>query len=457
MGEAVSTVNYTYDSYWKDKLTAYGDTQITTDAMGNPLNYTGKNIFVEEINGTLEWNGRQLSAAVVNATRYEFSYNTDGLRTSVKELASDGTVRNMYYYIWENGKLTGFIIDDKLGDGDATLKMLYDSTGDSIGYEIINQGDDVVRTMHFQKNMQGDITGVFDDSERHLISYTYDAWGNVTLDVVATGNSGTLAALAAAIYTPITYRGYMYDYFTGLYYLQSRYYNPTYGRFLNADTTEILEATQGTPLGANLFAYCNNNPVNMVDYGGTLGLVATIALVIIIIVIFDYIINNDDLYTKSFLTTIRDFKISKMLNKYTVLSGLFDFGSSFSNILDIYDEHAEIFLLYYAHSKNIVDYGTGVNNAPYYPEYAEVCGDGTVYKERCGAAYTMAIDLGLINRGVLWQELTCEQQYVFVKGMMFYDYVMWRDLTFFSTKKMGNWGTEELAGFYFGFMDILNK
>ena len=39
---------------------------------------------------------------------------------------------------------------------------------------------------------------------------------------------------------------------------------------MNADTTEILEATQGTPLGANLFAYCNNNPVNMVDYSGFL-------------------------------------------------------------------------------------------------------------------------------------------------------------------------------------------
>ena len=75
-------------------------------------------------------------------------------------------------------------------------------------------------------------------------------------------------ALVALMFTPITYRGYNYDINTGLYYLQTRYYNPAYGRFLNADTTEILERTKGTVLGANIFAYCNNNPVMNVDYTG---------------------------------------------------------------------------------------------------------------------------------------------------------------------------------------------
>lgn len=75
-------------------------------------------------------------------------------------------------------------------------------------------------------------------------------------------------ALVALMFTPITYRGYNYDIYTGLYYLQSRYYNPSYGRFLNADTTEIIERTKGTVLGANIFAYCNNNPVMNVDYEG---------------------------------------------------------------------------------------------------------------------------------------------------------------------------------------------
>ena len=67
---------------------------------------------------------------------------------------------------------------------------------------------------------------------------------------------------------PITYRGYNYDFTTGLYYLQSRYYNPEWGRFLNCDDTSILLATQGETHGANLFAYCGNDPINRVDYSG---------------------------------------------------------------------------------------------------------------------------------------------------------------------------------------------
>ena len=58
----------------------------------------------------------------------------------------------------------------------------------------------------------------------------------------------------------------MSDQETGLYYLQSRYYNPTWGRFLNADT--FVSTGQG-PLGNNMFAYCRNNPVKRTDASGT--------------------------------------------------------------------------------------------------------------------------------------------------------------------------------------------
>ena len=123
-------------------------------------------------------------------------------------------------------------------------------------------------TLLFRKNIQGDIVEVYDDSANLMLSYTYDAWGNVTATVHDESNQGLIRAYMAITYVPITYRGYMYDAYTGLYYLQSRYYNSTYGRFLNADTTEILESTQGTPLGSNLFAYCNNNPIFKVDPTG---------------------------------------------------------------------------------------------------------------------------------------------------------------------------------------------
>ena len=54
----------------------------------------------------------------------------------------------------------------------------------------------------------------------------------------------------------------------GLYYLQSRYYNPTTGRFINADLVDTLISTIGDITDKNLFNYCDNNPVMRIDGGG---------------------------------------------------------------------------------------------------------------------------------------------------------------------------------------------
>ena len=66
---------------------------------------------------------------------------------------------------------------------------------------------------------------------------------------------------------PFRYRGYYYDVETGFYYLQSRYYDPSTGRFISADG--FAHTGQGV-LGTNMFAYCENNPVNRVDSTGQL-------------------------------------------------------------------------------------------------------------------------------------------------------------------------------------------
>ena len=63
----------------------------------------------------------------------------------------------------------------------------------------------------------------------------------------------------------VRYRGYYYDTDTGLYYLQSRYYNPKWGRFLNADG---YVSTGTGLLGYNMYAYCDNNPVMGYDPTG---------------------------------------------------------------------------------------------------------------------------------------------------------------------------------------------
>jgi RHS repeat-associated protein len=62
----------------------------------------------------------------------------------------------------------------------------------------------------------------------------------------------------------LRYRGYVYDEDTTLYYLQTRYYDPTTGRFINADDTAFI-GSSGTAIGDNIYTYCENNPVNNVD------------------------------------------------------------------------------------------------------------------------------------------------------------------------------------------------
>ena len=95
---------------------------------------------------------------------------------------------------------------------------------------------------------------------RVVANYTYDAYGNVTVSSPVSGeNIGTV--------NPVRYKDYIYDTETNWYYLQTRYYDPTVGRFLNADG---YMDTGDSVLGTNMFAYCGNNPVKYSDSTGQL-------------------------------------------------------------------------------------------------------------------------------------------------------------------------------------------
>ena len=106
------------------------------------------------------------------------------------------------------------------------------------------------------------MTGLVNASGTRVVSYTYDAWGNLLT------TTGSLAATLGE-QNPLRYRGYVYDTETGLYYLQSRYYNPGWGRFINADDTTLLASSSSKAhWDKNVFVYCDNNPLNRVDEDG---------------------------------------------------------------------------------------------------------------------------------------------------------------------------------------------
>ena len=113
---------------------------------------------------------------------------------------------------------------------------------------------------YYRKNLQGDILAIVNASGSIVAQYDYDAWGTV-LSV-----TGILASTIGAI-NPFRYRGYYYDTETKLYYLNSRYYDPEVGRFINADDVQYL-GENGDFVNYNLFAYCANNPVKTVDENG---------------------------------------------------------------------------------------------------------------------------------------------------------------------------------------------
>ena len=104
---------------------------------------------------------------------------------------------------------------------------------------------------------KGDITGIYDDQGNIVCRYVYDAWGKLISVKDASGTNITSQSHVAHL-NPLRYRGYYYDSDTALYYLQTRYYNPEWGRFLNAD---CLFVAGDVLTGSNMFAYCGNNPV----------------------------------------------------------------------------------------------------------------------------------------------------------------------------------------------------
>gem|GEM_PF-6059824 len=97
-----------------------------------------------------------------------------------------------------------------------------------------------------------------------VANYEYDAWGKVVSIKYANGNDINVSNHIGVI-NPIRYRGYYYDSETGFYYLKSRYYDPAICRFISADSLLLIGSSSSS---LNLFAYCGNNPVNRVDYGG---------------------------------------------------------------------------------------------------------------------------------------------------------------------------------------------
>lgn len=309
---------------FSDLLTSYIGQNITYDGIGNPTTYYGANMSGEDEGFNFEWQGTLLKSATSSdgKSKFIYKYNQEGQRTRKESYSlSDEDiweVSSVIEYFWENDMLSAYSLTLYTSDEpqSAVIKMLYDEYQSPIGICINPNADyepesvdtnsdqsginlNITLTDNiwwFVKDGQGNVISMVSQADGKIMGFHYDSYGNLSIDIDGTSiddfwqqieqniqNNPTwlapiiifLGALASAVAIGIiltinqtTYRGYLYDYETGLYYCQNRYYSPSWGRFISMDDPAQLTQNMEEPLNANLFTYCYNDPVNNIDPNG---------------------------------------------------------------------------------------------------------------------------------------------------------------------------------------------
>ena len=253
--------SYTYDTYGrlstvgnnsltydiKGRLISFGNITFTYDAYGNRLT---------KGNETYQWTrGTLLSQFVKGNQTVQFTYDYQNRRYQ-KKINNSLTIT--YYY--HDNRLIG-----EKRSNNKEIRYFYDETG-IVGFNYYNGLSST--SYHYVKNPFNQIIGIVDKMGSFVTRYIYDAWGNHKV-LTATGDEDTNMSSVGNI-NPIRYKGYYYDVETGLYYLLARYYDPSIMQFISPDEFQYLN--QDNISGFHLYAYCNNNPVMLMDEDGHLAI-----------------------------------------------------------------------------------------------------------------------------------------------------------------------------------------
>ncbi len=254
---------FVYGESMPDKLTSFNGKNITYDANGRVSTYDG---------WTYAWERDKLkSIEKPNATdefppKYTFTYNAYGERTEKQyihveslppqtDYLTNSTTTYKYDLCGRLIRETRSLQYSNTASVTKELTYLYDNL-EIVG--LIYTDANGASTYYYDKNVSGDIIAILDSSGTSVVKYKYDAYGNCEYyDSVAADLAET---------NPIRYRSYYYDADTGLYYLQARYYNPEWRRFISPDSTDYLDSEN--PTGLNLYAYCGNDSINYADPSG---------------------------------------------------------------------------------------------------------------------------------------------------------------------------------------------
>lgn len=266
-------ISYTYDNDWLDQLESYSvldsgvtkTSNISYDNQGNPTQITNFNYMGTKYNfASLHWDGRELvnitvyNSSLAVVAEIDYTYNDEGIR--IKKVVQDSLGTTTYDYKLSGSTLVAEIVDNGYDDAseqrnlDYKILYNYDYDGSIIGFSLYSSGYTI--DYIYIMNQFGDVTHIITTSGTVVVEYKYDAYGNI---VEIIGNSQIASA------NSFRYRSYKYDNETGLFYLNSRYYNPEFGRFINSD--KFIDQS-GNIVFANMYSYCNNNPIMYLDYSG---------------------------------------------------------------------------------------------------------------------------------------------------------------------------------------------
>ena len=207
--------------------------------------YTKNSSGVPQNVANLSWQGRRLLSYINPTTTCHYTYDDQGFRLSKNV---NGTETRFTYF---NGLLTLEKYNNK------TIRYRYDTNNLLYGftYEDGNNTTD----FFYDRDVLGAINGIYDSEGNLVVTYTYDAYGNLQ------GVNDT-SAIGIGSINKVRYKGYYYDEETSFYYCHTRYYVPRWTRWLSGDDVNYLDPKSAS--GLNLFVYCTNNPVMYVDTTG---------------------------------------------------------------------------------------------------------------------------------------------------------------------------------------------
>lgn len=250
-----TTTRFTYGTLYKDRLEKVG-TDVLEYEETNPL-YV-KRIYdsstqVEKMNFT--WRGSRLVKLIVDGEyAIQYEYNDDGTRRRklIKETKTENGVSKtiddvIYSYV-------GGQLQSETHSKGYQLQYFYGLDG-RLSFFIYRK-DNVETRYYYRWDLLG-ITSIIDKDGNVVANYSYDAYGNMQIIFL----DDSIGAI-----NPMRYKGYYYDSETKYYWLNSRFYVPSWRRFLSPDSLDYLDSENIN--GLNLYCYCMNDPLNLYDPTG---------------------------------------------------------------------------------------------------------------------------------------------------------------------------------------------